>query len=99
VLTRYNRSVAEAIYGSVPGAIFVKEAGWWQVPCDVEFNVSWTFGGKDIPMHPLDTTQFDPTDDSNKTCIGSWMPEDPSTLRENNNDGIFGMAFREYALC
>jgi hypothetical protein len=90
ILRRCDRFVAEAIYGSIPGALFLDDVQRWQVPCDAVVNVSWTFGGVDIPMHPLDMTRVMPSDETKQTCQGSWRPKEPEP---NNNDASFGMGF------
>jgi hypothetical protein len=53
------RVVAEAIYGRFEGAEFATVesiGGVWVVPCEIEVNVTFVFGGNNFPMHPLDMT-------------------------------------------
>lgn len=76
LLTISCSSVAEAIYGDVPGAELVKDTDLgevWTIPCDIEINISFKFGGKDIPIHPLDTSlDLNATDDSgSRVCLGA----------------------------
>ena len=76
MLTVGHSSVAEAIYGDVPGAELVKDASLgeiWTIPCDIEINISFKFGGKDIPIHHLDTSlDLNATDDSgSRVCLGA----------------------------
>ena len=56
--------------------------------------MTWSFGGKDIPIHPLDITATGASlgDDTDKNCYGLWQPGD-ETLAKNGLDMIFGMAF------
>jgi hypothetical protein len=52
------RYIANAIYGRIPGAQLANRTDYgqiWQLPCDKEVNVTFIFGGKHIPIHPLDT--------------------------------------------
>ncbi|KAI5119387.1 hypothetical protein M0805_001061 [Coniferiporia weirii] len=46
---------ANAIYGSVPGAVLHASSGVYEVPCDTKINVSFVFGGVAYPVHPIDT--------------------------------------------
>jgi hypothetical protein len=77
----------------------MQNLGLWTVPCDAEINVTWTFGGKDIPVHPLDivgpssfTTPGTP-DPNDHNCYGLWTPQD-TLLQQFGVDAIFGMPFR-----
>jgi hypothetical protein len=89
------------MYSTLPGASFqnLTDLGTvaWVVPCDGEVNVTWSFGGVEIPIHPLDISIPVRTLTSNTTdtrCIGLWQPigvdsgNIPDTL-----DMILGMAF------
>ncbi|PSS35535.1 hypothetical protein PHLCEN_2v1498 [Hermanssonia centrifuga] len=46
------------IYGSIPGALSDGDIGWI-VPCYGTTNLTLTFGGQAIPIHPLDLTYID----------------------------------------
>jgi hypothetical protein len=73
-LTQVPRYVSDAIYGRVPGAVFNEKNQFWTVPCDSLINVSFKFGGVEIPIHPLDTvmSEFGYKDANGKAaCIGS----------------------------
>jgi len=73
-LTQVPRYVSDAIYGRVPGAVFNEKNQFWTVPCDSLINVSFKFGGVEIPIHPLDTvmSEFNYKDVNGKTaCVGS----------------------------
>lgn len=64
------------MYGRIPGAQYVNRTdvgAIWQLPCDREVNMTFTFAGQKIPIHPLDTSlDLNVTDDSgNKVCLGS----------------------------
>jgi hypothetical protein len=73
-LTQVPRYVSDAIYGCVPGAVFDSKNQFWTVPCDSLINVSFEFGGVQIPIHPLDTvmSEFNYKDaNGNTACVGS----------------------------
>lgn len=73
----YARSaVSDAIYSDVPNAELVKDPSLgeiWTLPCDVEINIAFKFGGKTFPIHPLDTSlDFNSTDaDGKRVCLGA----------------------------
>ncbi len=45
----------------------------WTIPCDIEINISFNFGGKNFPVHPLDTSlDFNATDSNgDHVCYGA----------------------------
>ncbi|KAI0915843.1 hypothetical protein AcV7_007199 [Taiwanofungus camphoratus] len=96
-LPQVPSSVAEAFYSSVPGSQLVNVAQLdgpiWQMPCDVEINVTFKFGGQSYPINPLDTSlDLNATDDKgNKVCYGGFQPIDAA--KSPLYDMIFGMAF------
>jgi hypothetical protein len=47
------REIFDAIYGNLTGAVR-NEDGTVSFPCDSEVNVTFTFGGQEFPVHPLD---------------------------------------------
>jgi hypothetical protein len=53
-LSQLPRSISDAIYGRVQGAVFDSTNQWWTVPCGQYLNVSFNFGGNNYPIHPLD---------------------------------------------
>lgn len=60
-LSQVPRKMADAIYGRVQGAKYnsTQNGGLWLVPCTQELNISFNFGGVNIPMHPLDVVSTD----------------------------------------
>ncbi|KAF9646039.1 acid protease [Thelephora ganbajun] len=95
-LTQVPRSVSDAIYGRVPGAVFNEKNQFWTVPCDSLINVSFKFGGADIPIHPLDTvmSEFNYKDANGKTaCIGSFQPITSAFSLLGEYDMVLGMSF------
>ncbi|TBU56368.1 aspartic peptidase domain-containing protein [Dichomitus squalens] len=89
--------VAEAIYSRVPGAklttIEASPSPAWTMPCNIELNVTFKFGGVSYPIHPLDTVMNDVTGplDSNgvPSCVGAFQPSTSSTPY----DILLGMTF------
>lgn len=80
-LTQVPRTVSDAIYGRVPGAVFDTKNEFWTVPCDSLLSISFVFGGVQIPIHPLDTvmSEFNYQNANGTTvCVGS-VSSFPST--------------------
>ncbi|KAJ7704727.1 aspartic peptidase A1 [Mycena olivaceomarginata] len=48
------RDMSDAIYGRVQGAVYDSKNEWWTVPCGQMINLTFSFGGKAFPIHPLD---------------------------------------------
>jgi Eukaryotic aspartyl protease len=63
------RKMSDAIYGRVQGASYDVNNGVWMVPCDQMLNISFTFGGVTIPVHPLDAVSSDFR--SGNLCVGA----------------------------
>lgn len=66
--------VAAAFYSRVPGAQLNTSASYWTIPCDYELNVSFSFGGVEYPIHPLDmSVPYDIANQTlpNGTCMGT----------------------------
>lgn len=76
------QNVADAIYGRVPGATWNNStqfsAGYWNIPCDYELNVTFQFNGEPYPVSALDLNYPDPSDPTGKTCMAGVR-----TLYEN----------------
>lgn len=73
-LTQVPRTVSDAIYGRVPGAAFDEKNQFWTVPCDSLINVSFEFGGVQVPIHPLDTVMSEfnyKNANGASACVGS----------------------------
>jgi hypothetical protein len=56
-LPQVPSAISDAFYGRVAGAKFNTRLNQWLIPCDQELNVSFTIGGKNYPIHPLDLTR------------------------------------------
>ncbi|RPD63486.1 acid protease [Lentinus tigrinus ALCF2SS1-6] len=90
----------DAIYSSIPGAVFNPSSKLWAVPCNATTNLSFTFGGKDFVVHPLDLTRTmvaDITTNGQKKqvtiCINTYqyLTLDPNSFQ--GFDMILGDAF------
>ncbi|KAJ7758112.1 aspartic peptidase A1 [Mycena maculata] len=97
------RDMSDAIYGRVQGAVYDSTNQWWTVPCGQLINLTFSFGGVDFPIHPLDVVDdnFDILDSSgNHVCIGAFQPITSAFSLFGNFDMIMGMTFlrNAYAL-
>lgn len=82
-LPQVPRQMSDAIYGRIPGATF-GDAGrgagqTWMFPCNYEVNLTFSIGGVEYPIHPLDTS-LDWSANGTDFCIGSvgTLPSCPS---------------------
>ncbi|KZV63130.1 acid protease [Peniophora sp. CONT] len=97
-LSAVPRAVADAVYGAVPGAYAAESltsegSHDWVVPCSKPVQVSITFGGKEIPIHPLDTTKLrKATSPRGIYCTGTLQTAGP-TLQEAGIDMLLGDSF------
>ncbi|PCH43782.1 acid protease [Wolfiporia cocos MD-104 SS10] len=98
-LPQVPAAVAGAIYSRVPGANFTYSpaaGNVWTIPCNVELNVTFKFGGVSFPVNPLDTS-LSPSvltvmNAAGETvCVGAFQPI--TTAASPNYDMILGMAF------
>lgn len=90
------RTISDAIYGRVQGAVYDTTNQWWTVPCGQLLNVTINMGGNSYPVHPLDTVDnnFGITDaQGNPVCIGSFQPITTAFSLLGNYDIIMGMSF------
>jgi len=98
-----SASVAEAMFRDVPGAALANTTlravpdQFWSIPCNAQLNVSFTFGGVEYPIHPLDLNSdtisvWRPA--TNYTCYGAFLPQ-PGTIGYSygNVDMTLGSAF------
>ncbi|THG99797.1 hypothetical protein EW026_g2607 [Hermanssonia centrifuga] len=89
------------LYGSIPGAVFAQTSyPQWIVPCTGATNLTFTFGGKDFPVHPLDLTIVDTTTitvngtSQNVTiCYNAYQYLDLDPNSFNGFDAILGDSF------
>lgn len=49
-------ALSDAVYGQIEGSIKVNKT--WYIPCYSSANVSFSIGGQDFPMHPLDISKL-----------------------------------------
>lgn len=90
------RDVSDAIYGRVRGAFYDTTNEWWLVPCGQYLNISFNFGGRNYPIHPLDAVDdnFSKVDSSGrKVCIGAFQPITSAFSILGHYDMILGMSF------
>jgi hypothetical protein len=77
--------MSDAIYTQMHGSLFDEESGFWVIPCNAEVNVTFTFAGRTIPIHPLDLIRPMFTNGSTSTatlrtadvCFGTVRPDTP----------------------
>ncbi|KAK7681795.1 hypothetical protein QCA50_015142 [Cerrena zonata] len=85
------REVVDAIY-DVPGAVFVEDAGTYDVPCDTKVNVSIVFSRSvTYTMHPIDiTVPIVDTKTGVTTCRGTFRY---NRIAYNEPDARIGIPF------
>lgn len=103
-LPQVSRGVADAIYGRFHGAEYVTVSGigsTYILPCDSEVNVTFRFGGRAYPMHPLDMT-MDPSglglgsvmnSKGELACVATFQPFSYDRGSNPTYDMVLGMAF------
>ncbi|KAH7339634.1 aspartic peptidase domain-containing protein [Rhizoctonia solani] len=67
----------DAIYGHIPGSVYLTKDDIWVVPCMGEAQVTFTIGGVTVPIHPLDLTTpgVYPVNETNQTfCLNAFRP-------------------------
>ncbi|KAJ1304596.1 hypothetical protein OPQ81_005739 [Rhizoctonia solani] len=67
----------DAIYGHIPGSVYLSEDALWAVPCMGEAKVTFSIGGVSVPIHPLDLTipTVVPINGTNQTfCLNAFRP-------------------------
>ncbi|KAI0268191.1 acid protease [Gloeopeniophorella convolvens] len=89
--TYLPKDVCQAIYGNVPGAKLDQASGTWDVPCDAEIDLALQFDGQIFPVHPLDVVPKSLTEPGK--CMGSFIPQDFSSVGAGNFDMIVGDNF------
>ncbi|TFK40750.1 aspartic peptidase A1 [Crucibulum laeve] len=90
------RDVSDAIYGRVRGAVYDTKNEYWTIPCGQLLNLTFMFGGKPYPVHPLDVVDnnFSKTDANGKrVCIGAFQPITSAFSVLGHYDMILGMSF------
>ncbi|KAF9013318.1 aspartic peptidase A1 [Cyathus striatus] len=90
------RDISDAIYGRVQGAVYDSTNEYWTIPCGQYLNITFMFGGKPYPVHPLDVVDdnFGQIDSTGKrVCIGAFQPITSAFSILGNYDMILGMSF------
>ena len=70
-------AVTDEIYGRVPEVVFIADKecdkgsspGYWQIPCNYEFSMTFVFGGVAIPIAPLNITMVEKCDQNSLPII------------------------------
>ncbi|GHJ86306.1 hypothetical protein NliqN6_2708 [Naganishia liquefaciens] len=63
-----DQSLVDSIYDVFGGS--QGSDGNYYLRCDMPLSLAFTFNGKQYPAHPLDMSDYSPTDTSHKTCVG-----------------------------
>ncbi|KAH7914245.1 aspartic peptidase domain-containing protein [Hygrophoropsis aurantiaca] len=95
-LPQVPRSMSDAIYGRVQGAEWSTSQQAWLVPCGQLINLTFTFGGVQYPIHPLDVSSSDfgvTFSNGNPACLGTFQPITSAFSLIGEYDMILGMAF------
>jgi len=95
-LPQVPRAVSDAIYGRVQGAVYDTTQQFWTLPCGQLLNISFNFGGVNIPIHPLDTVNNDfhyKDSNGNPACVGAFQPITSAFSLLGTYDMILGMGF------
>lgn len=74
--------MADAIYSRFYGSEFRQVpgiGGAWVLPCEQEVNITFRFGGKAYPIHPLDMSMYV----IRSKCVqeSNALPSDPSSVK------------------
>jgi len=100
-LPQVSPSVAQALYGGVPGASLQNltqvQGEIWVLPCNQEVSATFVFGGIEFPIHPLDLNfdGFGLEENGKPICIGAFQPYSFDIVQDGEItfDMILGMAF------
>ncbi|CAK9782412.1 acid protease [Cutaneotrichosporon oleaginosum] len=82
-----DRNMLAAIYG--PFGVEPDADGKYRLPCNVPLTLTFTFGGIDYPVHPLDMSYIDTEDASFSRCLGVLQYADLN----NRGDFVLGSSF------
>ncbi|KAG8889977.1 hypothetical protein FRB98_001712 [Tulasnella sp. 332] len=101
-LPQVPKALSDSIYSKAAGAIWNATllGGIWTVPCNVELNVTFVFGGQAIFVHPLDMSAIPsevgaPDIDAVNgvaMCYGTFQPIGAGSAAPDH-DMILGMSF------
>ncbi|TFY72990.1 hypothetical protein EVG20_g34 [Dentipellis fragilis] len=67
-------AICQAIYGNIPGALLDARLGMWTLPCNVEIDIALQINESHNCW----------------TCVGSFVPQDTSSVGAGNFDWIIG---------
>ncbi|OXG13527.1 endopeptidase [Cryptococcus neoformans Ze90-1] len=83
-----SRSYADSIYSAF--GITASSDGLYRMRCTQQLALTFMIAGQQIPVHPLDMSYEDPSDVSQKTCIGMIQYSDNLG---DSGDFILGSSF------
>ncbi|TFK50938.1 acid protease [Heliocybe sulcata] len=63
------KQTLDFMYSAIPGAVYSESQSQWVVPCLETADISFTFSGQKIPLHPLDITSPGVTQTPNGTNV------------------------------
>ncbi|KAI0356203.1 acid protease [Trametes cingulata] len=93
-------AAADAIYSTIPGALWSESEGYYVVPCNSSANLSFTLGGVEYPVHPLDVSLINVveavvngTDMNFAFCFGAFTRLSLPPVGFTGFDMILGAAF------
>lgn len=82
-----NQDMLKAIYGAF--GVQADNDGKYRLPCNTPLTLTFTFGGTDYPVHPLDMSYIDTADASLSRCLGVLQYAD----LQNRGDFVLGSSF------
>ncbi|KAI0721410.1 aspartic peptidase domain-containing protein [Cerioporus squamosus] len=93
-------ALAEAIYSSMPHATFSPTANMWYVLCNSSANLTFTFGGQDYHVHPLEVTLVEASvvplngkEENVTVCYGGFQPVPAAERDFQGFDLVLGDVF------
>ncbi|BEJ17922.1 hypothetical protein CspHIS471_0701990 [Cutaneotrichosporon sp. HIS471] len=82
-----NLDMLNAIYGAF--GVKADSDGKYRLPCNTPLTLTFTFGGTDYPVHPLDMSYIDTADQSLSRCLGVLQYAN----LQNRGDFVLGSSF------
>ncbi|KAI0704248.1 aspartic peptidase domain-containing protein [Cytidiella melzeri] len=86
------KAAVDFIYSQIPGSYFNATSGLWVMDCSSTIPLSFEFGNKSIPVHPLDITSIANLG-NNTVCVNSYRAINLPAGAANGFDFILGDSF------